>query len=296
MSLYDYDVIIAGSGPAGLTASLYLARAGFNVLNITGEEPGGELVNIKILENYPGVKTCSGLDLWKTMMCQCKDAGVKFLEYVNVESFSVFGTNDLFAPVHVFANDGTTLISKAFISCIGGSHRTLGLEGEENYFGDGISFCASCDGPLYKNKNVVVIGGGNSAMDFASTLSNYCRKVEIIHRRDTFRADLCMVAQVLKRKNISINYNTHVTKIERNNIRNNFELHTLKSDGNESIFTGVDGIFYALGFDKKYISCDISGMNHGTFFADGNQVVNAAGEGCNVALKCIEFLNKVKEF
>ena len=98
----DYDVIVAGSGPAGLTASLYLAREGYRVLNVTGDEPGGNLANISLIENYPGVEACSGMNLWKIMMKQCKDAGVEFLEFEKVSHYEVRGSNDIFAPVEVY--------------------------------------------------------------------------------------------------------------------------------------------------------------------------------------------------
>jgi thioredoxin reductase (NADPH) len=287
---YDYDVIVAGSGPAGLTASLYIARAGYKVLNVTGEEPGGQLINIKTLDNYPGIENCSGLDLWNNMMNQCKNAGVEFIEYVNVERYEVNGKNNEFAPVNVNLNDGTELITKAFIQCIGGTNRTLGLECEEHYLGDGISICAACDGPLYKNKNVVIVGGGNSAMDFALTLSNYCNHVTIIHRRNEFRANNDMVEKVKKLKNVSFKLNTIVEDI----VKNDYDSFDILTKSNEHI-KNIDGIFYALGFDKNFIPCSVGGLNNFSKSVYGNQVINAAGAGCNVALECIEFLNGVKD-
>jgi thioredoxin reductase (NADPH) len=269
---------------------LYIARAGYKVLNVTGEEPGGQLINIKTLDNYPGIENCSGLDLWNNMMNQCKNAGVEFIEYVNVERYEVNGKNNEFAPVNINLNDGTKLIAKAFIQCVGGTNRMLGLECEEHYLGDGISICAACDGPLYKNKNVAIIGGGNSSMDFALTLSNYCNHVTIIHRRNEFRASNDMVEKVKKLKNVSFKLNTIVEDI----VKNDHDSFDILTKSNECI-KNIDGIFYALGFDKNFIPCRVGGLNNFSESAYGNQVINAAGAGCNVAMECIEFLNGVKD-
>lgn len=295
----DYDVIVAGSGPAGLTASLYLAREGYRVLNVTGEEPGGNLANISLIENYPGVEACSGMDLWKVMMKQCKEAGVEFLEFVNVSHYEVCGSNDIFAPVEVYFESDDKIIANAFISCIGGKHRTLGLSNEDEFFGKGISFCATCDGPLYKDRNVIIIGGGNSAIDFALTLSKYCNEVEIIHRRNQFRASSDMIEKLAFRKNIKINFNSEVEEICKNDIRDTFDV-TIKNNvtKNEDILSGVHGIFYALGFERNFIPCRVGGMNNGTFSAGDchtdteRQVITAAGDGCHAAMKCIEFLKR----
>ena len=128
---------------------------------------------------------------------------------------------------YVYLNDYEhVLVGKTYIECIGGKHNVLGLSNESEYFGNGISFCATCDGPLYKDKNVVIIGGGNSAVDFALTLSKYCREVEIIHRRDKFRADFYMVNKLSTLSNVNINFNTNVTNIIKNEILNTFEITT----------------------------------------------------------------------
>ena len=238
-----YDTIVIGSGPAGLTASMYLARAGYNVLNITGEEPGGNLANIKVLENYPGIIKCSGYDLFKTMVEQCKNVGVNFYEYNNVNCWKKnYGE---YYKVYVNDSDINFFESKSIILAIGGIHRTLGLENEEDLFGNGISFCATCDGPMYENKSVAIIGGGNSAFDFAITLSKYCKDVKIIHRRNEFRASKDMIDKVKNLNNVKFILNSNVTKIEKNNHKEMLDVTI-----NENEILSFDGIFYALGLKQ----------------------------------------------
>ena len=194
---FDCDVIVIGSGPAGLTASMYLVRAGFSVINISGDEPGGNLSKIRLIENYPGVVSCSGDELFKTMYKQCSDIGVKFYDFFNAEKCEK--KNNIF---YTYLDNDEILKSRAVIFAVGGKHRVLGLNNETEYFGNGISFCATCDGPLYENKDVVIIGGGNTAMDFAISLSNICKSVRIIHRRDSFRASADMIRMAEKCNNI----------------------------------------------------------------------------------------------
>lgn len=285
-----YDSIVIGSGPAGLTASMYLARAGYNVLNITGEEPGGNLANIKLLENYPGVLKCSGYDLFKTMIEQCKNVGVEFYEYENV----AFLKNED-SVYKVYFDDERFLTCKTIILSIGGSHRILGLENEEELFGDGISFCATCDGPMYEGKSVVVIGGGNSAFDFALTLSKYCKDVTIIHRRNEFRASKDMIDKVKNLDNVKFILDSNVTNIMKNHYKKMLDVTI-----NEDEIISTDGVFYAIGFTPNIMEC-VGNFENGLFeCGDMNtnnymQVITAAGDGCKAALDCVKFLQSLED-
>lgn len=287
----DCDVVVIGSGPAGLTASLYLARDGYKVFNVTGEEPGGNLANIKLIENYPGVISSSGYDLYKIMMNQCLNVGVLFLEYNIVEKC----TQDDDGIYYSFLDDERIIKSKSIIFAIGGIHNTLSLDGEEEFYGDGISFCATCDGPVYTHKDVAIIGGGNSAMDFAISLSKYCNHVTIIHRRNSFRASNDMIEKVKKLNNVSFIMNHNVKSFDKNLFKGKFDLTLIDEKGNDTLLD-VDGMFYALGFKNNTIPCEFK--NDIGIFSCGDmnineymQVVTAAGSGCIAAKNCSKYLN-----
>lgn len=297
----DCDVVVAGSGPAGLTASMYLARAGYSVINVMGINPGGNLVKISNLENYPGVKNTTGYDLWETMVEQCKDVGVQFAEWCDVISHEKENDKspnvvELSAPF----NDKTTLTSRAFIECVGGKHKSLNLPDEHQYYGNGISYCASCDGPYYKNKTVIVVGGGNTAFDDAITLSKYCKRVIVIHRRDTFRASQDMINKARSIGNISYINNSNVIKLVENSSNNLCGVVVEDKNTKEQRMVSCDGVFYAIGFEPNYIPTRIGGLNSGNFSAgDVNnnsfkQVITACGDGCSAALECIQFLQRTE--
>lgn len=291
----EYDVIVIGSGPAGLTASMYLARAGYKVCNITGLNPGGQLININNLENYPGYKSISGYDLWEIMVDQCKSVGVTFFEYANVVEHEKNGDEQ---PNIITYSDGVVqrkIRSKAVITCIGGKHKSLNLPNEQLFFGKGISFCATCDGPYYKNKIVWVVGGGNTAIDYAITLSKYCKEVHIAHRRNELRATKDMVDKIKNISNIYLHLNTIVTELKGTK-----KLEQIVIKDNDSFKECVvlcDCLFYAIGFKFENIPCRISGLHSGTFAAgdystEYHQVITAAGDGCRAALDCIKFLQE----
>ena len=322
---FDCDVIVIGSGPAGLTASMYLVRAGFSVINISGDEPGGNLSKIRLIENYPGVVSCSGDELFKTMYKQCSDIGVKFYDFFNAEKCEK--KNNIF---YTYLDNDEILKSRAVIFAVGGKHRVLGLNNETEYFGNGISFCATCDGPLYENKDVVIIGGGNTAMDFAISLSNICKSVRIIHRRDSFRASADMIKMAEKCNNVSFlkGYNVRlvadsykedlkiydgedvtndedlIDRIDENLDRNDFfyfELHVENKNENKELGNTIvctEGIFYALGFENNSIPYSYDNNSDG-YFSCGDmntnnymQVITAAADGCKKAIDCQSYLKR----
>ena len=293
---FDCDVIVIGSGPAGLTASMYLVRAGFSVINISGDEPGGNLSKIRLIENYPGVVSCSGDELFKTMYKQCSDIGVKFYDFFNAEKCEK--KNNIF---YTYLDNDEILKSRAVIFAVGGKHRVLGLNNETEYFGNGISFCATCDGPLYENKDVVIIGGGNTAMDFAISLSNICKSVRIIHRRDSFRASADMIKMAEKCNNVSFLKGYNVKEFKYNKERDYFELHVENKNENKELGNTIvctEGIFYALGFENNSIPYSYDNNSDG-YFSCGDmntnnymQVITAAADGCKKAIDCQSYLKR----
>ena len=293
---FDCDVIVIGSGPAGLTASMYLVRAGFSVINISGDEPGGNLSKIRLIENYPGVVSCSGDELFKTMYKQCSDIGVKFYDFFNAEKCEK--KNNIF---YTYLDNDEILKSRAVIFAVGGKHRVLGLNNETEYFGNGISFCATCDGPLYENKDVVIIGGGNTAMDFAISLSNICKSVRIIHRRDSFRASADMIRMAEKCNNVSFLKGYNVKELKYIEEGDYFELHVENKNENKELGNTIvctEGIFYALGFENNSIPYSYDNNSDG-YFSCGDmntnnymQVVTAAADGCKKAIDCQSYLKR----
>ena len=293
---FDCDVIVIGSGPAGLTSSMYLVRAGFSVINISGDEPGGNLSKIRLIENYPGVVSCSGDELFKTMYKQCSDIGVKFYDFFNAEKCEK--KNNIF---YTYLDNDEILKSRAVIFAVGGKHRVLGLNNETEYFGNGISFCATCDGPLYENKDVVIIGGGNTAMDFAISLSNICKSVRIIHRRDSFRASADMIKMAKKCNNVSFLKGYNVKELKYIEEGDYFELHVENKNENKELGNTIvctEGIFYALGFENNSIPYSYDNNSDG-YFSCGDmntnnymQVVTAAADGCKKAIDCQSYLKR----
>ena len=293
---FDCDVIVIGSGPAGLTSSMYLVRAGFSVINISGDEPGGNLSKIRLIENYPGVVSCSGDELFKTMYKQCSDIGVKFYDFFNAEKCEK--KNNIF---YTYLDNDEILKSRAVIFAVGGKHRVLGLNNETEYFGNGISFCATCDGPLYENKDVVIIGGGNTAMDFAISLSNICKSVRIIHRRDSFRASADMIKMAEKCNNVSFLKGYNVKELKYIKEGDYFELHVENKNENKELGNTIvctEGIFYALGFENNSIPYSYDNNSDG-YFSCGDmntnnymQVITAAADGCKKAIDCQSYLKR----
>lgn len=278
------DCIVIGTGPAGLTASLYLARGGYKVICI-GKEPGGTLNNITALENYPGIISINGSDLANNMIEQCTNFGVQFEFFNSVKSISKSDNENYFV---ITLNDDNVLTSKTIIICSGLLPNTLNIPGEEECLNK-ISFCATCDAPFYTNKNVAIIGGGNTAMDFAISLSKYCKQIYIIHRRDKFRAEAAMINKVKSLNNIKFLMETSVKSLKK--INDKIELNLSDSSTLE-----VNGIFYALGFSKNELNISNINDKSGIFFAGDysnkhHQVITACGSGCDAALDCIEYLS-----
>ena len=189
------DIIVVGAGPAGLTAAMYAARAGKRVLVLEGDAPGGQINFSPLVENYPGVPSVPGIKLAEDLLRQAEDLGVE-LEYETVTDFQTRG------PGFQVITDCAVRECRALILAAGVRHRALGLPGEEELVGQGISYCAVCDGPFYPGRPVAVVGGGDTALQDALFLAGTCSQVTLIHRRDPFRGEQRLVDQVERRENI----------------------------------------------------------------------------------------------
>lgn len=194
----QFDVIIIGAGPAGMTAAVYATRAGLKTAILESGAPGGKMVKTYEIQNWPGIKEISGADLALQMFEHCTHFGAEYLfgEVVQIENEE--------NVKKVLCQDGTVYYSKAVIVATGTKERLLGIPNEEKYTGRGVSYCAVCDGMFFKNKTVTVIGGGNAALEEALYLAELAEKVRIVIRRDVFRADPIIQDRILNHEKIQI--------------------------------------------------------------------------------------------
>ena len=232
-----YDVIIVGAGTAGLTAGIYALRAGKRVLILEGKTYGGQIVKAGIIENYPGIPNVSGYDFATALFNQAKDLGaeIKFETVIRVEKDkTVITTKDTYS-------------AKAIILATGAENRKLKLENEEKLVGRGISYCATCDGNFYKNKVVAVVGGGNSALEYAVYLADIASKVYIIHMLDTFQGDNKYVEDLKTKSNVEYMFNTNVIRINGDRRLQSVDIKNNDKETNLEI----DGLFIAIGQEPK---------------------------------------------
>ncbi len=234
-----YDVIIGGGGPAGLNAALYAARAGLKTLVLEEMFSGGQMTTTTTLENYIGFPGgIDAVDLAMKMEQQAKEAGAE-IRYERISSLNFDGA------IKQVSTGQETLLTKTFIACMGAKPRRLGIPGEDELRGRGVSYCATCDGALYKNKTTAVIGGGDTALEDALFLARYCQKVYLIHRRDSFRGVYALVEQVKKQPNIELILNTVATAILG---EDKLCALSLQNKLNQAVTElPVDGLFIAVG-------------------------------------------------
>ena len=303
----QYDVIIIGSGPAGLTAAIYATRANLTTAIIEGDTPGGKLTKTYEIENYPGFERISGVDLAMQMM----EHGQKFGAVMEFSPVTEIDDEGEFKLVHL--GDGRVLTTRAVIVATGTNERQLDLPRAKEFTGRGISYCAVCDGAFYRNKEVVVIGGGNSALEESLYLTQLVNKVNIIIRRDVFRADATVVDKVRNNPKINI-----ITKslpqelvIEDNAIKGlvikNVETGELSTVDCAGIFPYM-GADPATGFLKNLnildergyivVNKDMETAVPGIYGAgdvtvkDLRQVVTATNDGAIAANACVKYLNR----
>lgn len=287
-----YDCVIIGGGIAGLTASIYAVRGGLKTILIEKRQLGGQIVNSHNVSNYPGFSNISGYDLINNIKEQAVSLGVEIFyeEVIDVlENKVVTKDNEYDA--------------KTIIIATGLKKRSLGIE--DDYIGSGVSYCATCDGNFYKNREVAVIGGGNTALEDALYLSNIADKVYLIHRRESFRGDKYLVDKVVNTDNIEIIYNANLKRINGDNV-----VESITLDSGSSI--DVKGVFIAIGNETNneilanildvdeegfVISSDTTTKYPNIFVAGDmrtselKQLVTASSDGAIAASRCIDYLN-----
>jgi thioredoxin reductase (NADPH) len=235
----EYDVIILGGGPAGLTAGLYTARARLKSLLLERGMMGGLITETPLVENYPGfAKGVSGAELGMLMHEQAVSFGLE-TQMVDVTDLQPFGEKK------VVVTDHGNFVSKTIIIATGSERRKLGIPGEEEYAGKGVSYCGTCDAPFFKNKTVAIVGGGNVAATEALHLAKFSSKVYLIHRRDQLRAARIMHERVADEPKIEILWDTVIDEIEGPDMVKRLKMHNVKT--NKASTLDADGIFVSVG-------------------------------------------------
>jgi thioredoxin reductase (NADPH) len=304
-----YDVIVLGGGPAGLTAGIYLARSRMKTLIIDKGSTGGQMNLTDKVVNYPGVLEGSGAEIAYTMRQQAKSFGAEIIVQAEITDF------DLKSEIKTFdIEDEGTFSARAVIIATGGVPRTLGIPSEEKFKGKGISFCATCDGDFFTGKNIAVIGGGNSAIEEASSLTKYAQHVTIIHEFNHFQAHAWAVEEAQKNEKISFLMNQLVKEFRGDDaIREVVSID--KETGKENV-TKIEGVFQFIGYvpntsmfkgivkmnergeilTDEYLKTSVAGV-----FAAGDsrekryrQITTAVSDGTIAAISATEYLNSLK--
>ncbi|UFX98428.1 thioredoxin-disulfide reductase [Candidatus Gromoviella agglomerans] len=306
-------ILVIGSGPAGCTAAIYCSRALLDTYMLIGDQPGGQLTITSEVENYPGfIDSIHGPILMQNMIEQSKKVGTKIIEG-NATSIEKVGLK--FQVHYEYAGEKNLNTFDAIIICTGAQAKHLGIESEKDYWGYGLSMCATCDGPFFRNKEILVVGGGNTAMEEALFLSNICKSITILHRRDSFRAEKIMINRVMEKQNINIMWNTELKTIHGDKKVTSATVFNNKTNIESKI--QCDGIFVAIGHKpnteivKNLLELDSDGYiitnksdlyktmtSMPGIFAAGDvcdktyrQAVTAAGMGCMAALNVQKYLD-----
>jgi thioredoxin reductase (NADPH) len=300
-------IIIIGSGPAGLTAGIYAARAALEPLIIEGTDPGGQLMNTTLVENWPGEKSILGPELMKKMRDQAHELGCRFT------SASVTQASLNTKPFELILSNNSSIKCQSLVIATGAHPRKLGCKGETTFWGKGVSTCAICDGPFFKDKQVVIVGGGDSAMESASFLMSYAKKLTIVHILDHLTASAAMQQRVLKNPKVEIIYNSTVEEITGENGKVSAVTLVNKKTGALSSLP-TQGVFIAIGLIpntalfKNQLEMKASGHllvtndTHTSIagvFAAGDvadikyrQAITSAGSGCAAALDAERYLKE----
>ena len=299
----QYDIVIVGAGTAGLSAAIYAVRAGKSVIVLEATTHGGQIVNTPEVENYPGIKKISGFEFANNLYEQAKSLGAEVV-YEKVIGIEVNGEEKI---VHTAKEDYQ---AKAVILATGAKNRPLGLEHEKEWIGAGISYCATCDGMFYRGKDVAVAGGGNTALEDAIFLTNYCRKVYLIHRRDAFRGEEKLLQTLKEKPNVEFVLNANITRLIGEDGVDGVEVEDKNT--HEKRVIDVMGLFVAIGqmpensefinvvdLDKGgYIEAkeDCKTKTKGIFTAGDcrtkkvRQLATAASDGAIAALAACEYI------
>lgn len=299
-----FDTIIIGSGPAGYTAAIYAARANLQVLVLKGSQPGGQLTTTTMVENWPGY--ADGID-GNALMQQMEKQAVRF--GAQMEQVAVTGVDFSKQPFTVIGGD-ISYRGKTVIIATGARSRMTEAPGETKFIGKGVSTCATCDGFFYRKKDIIVIGGGDTAMEEAIFLTKFANSVTIVHRKDNFRASKIMVDRTLANPKIKVIWDTVLERFEGNGKLTSVTIKNIKTG--ESMDKPIDGVFLAIGHipnteifqgmidlqSDGYLKAHGSSQTNisGVFFAGDvederyRQAVTAAGAGCKAAMDAEKYL------
>lgn len=302
----SYDVVIIGAGPAGLTAAVYTARKGLSTL-VIGEKIGGQVIDTFSVENYTGYDYITGENLAKAFKMHVESLKVPIKEYVKVTKIQSKDKRHI-----VMLDDDTQIETKAVIIATGSKPRKLGVAGEDEFYGRGVTYCAICDGPLFEGKDVIVAGGGNSAIEAAVDLAKIAKSVKIVHRSQ-FRADQIILDQLDKFNNVEIHLQTQIESVYGDKLMEGVNVLD-KASGEERKIT-ANGMFVEIGYlpnsewlkgvvalnrRGEVITDALGATDVAGIFAAGDitevaykQVIVAAGEGAKAALSANDYINRL---
>jgi thioredoxin reductase (NADPH) len=266
-----YDIVIIGGGPAGISAAIYAIQGGITPLIIEKSLDGGQMNLTQLVENYPGFLSIEGAKIAEKMGEHAKHFGTEFL-YDEVKEVNILNDEKI---IKTFS--GKEIKAKVIIVATGANPRPLGAEGEKKFAGKGVSYCATCDGHFFKDKEIAVLGGGNTALEETLYLSKIAKKITIIHRRDVFRADKSYQDKVFKLNNVDFLFDTQVLEFKGTNLVEKLILKNLKTD--EIFEKSFEGIFVFIGlkpvvnFIKNIVNLD----ENGYVLTDKNFMTNIDG-------------------
>lgn len=305
---YRTRLVIIGSGPAGLSAAIYAGRAHLQPIVLEGDKPGGQLMGTTLVENWPGTQQILGPDLMRQMQEHARACGATLLadEAITIETTQ--------RPFHITTKQGSTILADTIIVATGAVPKRLNVPGESDYWGKGVSSCAVCDGVFYKDKKVVVVGGGDTAMEVASFLTKFTKQITVVHILAELTASATMQERVLNNSDIKIIYNSTVTEIKGDGSHvTQVTISNQKDNSTQSM--DVDGVFIAIGYTPKtdmfknalavnaygYLEVtDHTKTSIAGIFAAGDvadyryrQAITSAGSGCMASLDAERFLHTV---
>jgi len=317
------DLLIIGAGPAGLGAAIYAARSALDFKIVDKFMAGGQIINTELIENYPGFKeNISGFDLMQNILEHCKKFKVSINEYSSIEKISIYENLDecrqnnksCIKPYKFICHtDSESILSRALIIATGASSKRLYVEGESEYIGKGISFCATCDGALYKDREVMVMGGGNTAIQEALFLTKFAKKVYVVHRRDELRAVKLLQNRAFEDKKIEFLYSSVIEKFSGKERLEEVLIKNLKN--NKKYTKKIDGVFEYIGINpNSELVKDLVKLDEGRFiitnfnmettyegiFAAGDvrntplrQVITATSDGAVAASYADKYINNL---
>lgn len=267
-----WELVIVGAGPAGLAAGMYAARSGLKTLIVEEKMAGGTTADAPIVENYPGFSKISGGELAEKMVLQCRQLGVTIHELESATEL-IIEEND-----RIVKTNKTTYASKAILLATGSHYKEIGVIGEKKFKGRGVSYCGVCDGPLFKGKRVLVVGGGNTSATTTLYLSGIVSEVFVVHRREAFRAERALVKDIQSKKNVKIFWNSEIQEIIGDKLVTQVIIVNKKND--ESKKLKVDAVFVQIGeAPNNHIvqNIGINLNNKGHIITDSSQRTNIPG-------------------